>query len=80
MDPFGAMAHGYTLPAYRGRGYLTQVMRKHVKQIHAAGYPVYGNVALDNIRMLNVQEQWGLKRCGLCYIIRHDPIPTPENT
>ncbi|XP_053141015.1 glycine N-acyltransferase-like protein 3 [Hemicordylus capensis] len=69
MDSFGAMAHGYTLPPHRRKGYLSVVAKALAIQAHAAGYPVYGNVALDNIRMLSLQEKLGYQKVSeLCVI------------
>ncbi|KAL8183052.1 UNVERIFIED_CONTAM: hypothetical protein K2H54_013637 [Gekko kuhli] len=66
FDPFGAMAHGYTLPEYRGRGCLNIVNRALAMHVHASGFPAYGNVALDNVRMQNLNEHWGYQRLGTC--------------
>ncbi|XP_061468710.1 glycine N-acyltransferase-like protein 3 [Rhineura floridana] len=72
MEPLGAMGHGYTLPLYRRRGYLTVVMTAHAMQAHAAGYPIYGFVALNNVRMQNLQEHYGFQKLSeLCNICIH---------
>lgn len=72
MDPFGAGAHGYTLPSHRGRGYLSVVMRELAVQVSAAGYLWYGMVAQDNIRMQKIQEYQGFQRLDdLCHICIH---------
>ncbi|XP_077176828.1 glycine N-acyltransferase-like protein 3 isoform X1 [Paroedura picta] len=74
LDPFGALAHGYTLPEYRGQGYITIINKDLAMRVHALGYPVYGNVALDNERMQNLNELWGYQRlAALCHIIIHTP-------
>nr|XP_056707757.1 glycine N-acyltransferase-like protein 3 [Euleptes europaea] len=74
FDPFGALAHGYTLPEYRGRGYISIVNKVLSMHIHASGYPIYGNVALDNVRMQNLNEHWGFQKlAALCHIILHIP-------
>ncbi|XP_053140207.1 glycine N-acyltransferase-like protein 3 [Hemicordylus capensis] len=72
MDPFGAMVHGYTLPSYRRKGYLTVVTKELAIQAHAASYPVYGHVALDNNRMQNVLEKMRYQRLPeLCHFCLH---------
>ncbi|XP_060118454.1 glycine N-acyltransferase-like protein 3 [Heteronotia binoei] len=74
LDPFGAMGLGYTLPEYRGRGYITIVHKALAMNIHAFGYPIYGNVALDNVRMQNLNEHLGHQRLAALYhIILHIP-------
>uniref|UniRef100_A0ACB8G1Q6 Uncharacterized protein n=1 Tax=Sphaerodactylus townsendi TaxID=933632 RepID=A0ACB8G1Q6_9SAUR len=74
FDPFGALAHGYTLPEYRGHGYMTAVSKVLSMHVHASGYPVYGNVALDNVHMQNINERWGSQRLSpLCHFIYHAP-------
>ncbi|KAL8183053.1 UNVERIFIED_CONTAM: hypothetical protein K2H54_013647 [Gekko kuhli] len=77
FDPFGAMAHGYTLPEYRGHGYMTIVNKAVAVHVHASGFPAYGNVALDNVRMQNLNEHWGFQRLSpLCHFIHHTPKPS----
>uniref|UniRef100_A0A670IZM0 Glycine N-acyltransferase-like protein n=1 Tax=Podarcis muralis TaxID=64176 RepID=A0A670IZM0_PODMU len=56
MDPLGAQIHGYTLPSHRRRGYLAIVMRALSMQIHAAGCPVYGHTALNNVQTQNLLD------------------------
>ncbi|XP_054825858.1 glycine N-acyltransferase-like protein 3 isoform X2 [Eublepharis macularius] len=74
MDSFGALAHGYTLPEYRGRGYMTIVHKVLSVHVHEFGYPVYGNVALNNVYMQNLNEHLGSQRLSqLCHIISHVP-------
>uniref|UniRef100_A0A670IYD0 Glycine N-acyltransferase-like protein n=1 Tax=Podarcis muralis TaxID=64176 RepID=A0A670IYD0_PODMU len=57
MDPLGAQIHGYTLPSHRRRGYLAIVMRALSMQIHAAGCPVYGHTALNNVQTKIIPQQ-----------------------
>ncbi|XP_015265841.1 PREDICTED: glycine N-acyltransferase-like protein 3, partial [Gekko japonicus] len=77
LDPFGALAHGYTLPEHRGRGYMAIVNKVLATRVHASGYPIYGNVALDNLRMQKCLEYWGFQRLSLsCHFIYHTPKPS----
>ncbi|XP_060118453.1 glycine N-acyltransferase-like protein 3 [Heteronotia binoei] len=77
LDPFGAMGLGYTLPEYRGRGYITIVNKALAMNVHASGYPVYGHVALDNVRMQNCLERCGYQRLSSsCHFIYHTPKPS----
>ncbi|KAJ6665556.1 hypothetical protein lerEdw1_003399 [Lerista edwardsae] len=62
MDYFGAGTHGYTLQSHRGKGYHTVVARAQTMQAQAAGYPLYGFVALENFRMQKMQEKMGSQR------------------
>ncbi|XP_054828055.1 glycine N-acyltransferase-like protein 3 [Eublepharis macularius] len=80
MDSFGALAHGYTLPEHRGHGYLTIVNKVLYTHIHECGYPLYGNVALDNVRMQNILEHLGSQRLSiLCSFIYHTSKPSTIN-
>uniref|UniRef100_A0A8D0C1T2 Glycine N-acyltransferase-like protein n=1 Tax=Salvator merianae TaxID=96440 RepID=A0A8D0C1T2_SALMN len=72
--PIGAGGHGYTLPLYRGKHFITIVLRALNMQIHAAGYPVYGCVDLNNVRMQNVMENCGFQRVSeLCLLCKFAP-------
>ncbi|XP_028595484.2 glycine N-acyltransferase-like protein 3 isoform X1 [Podarcis muralis] len=72
MDPLGAQIHGYTLPSHRRRGYLAIVMRALSMQIHAAGCPVYGHTALNNVQTQNLLDYMGSQRLSeLCHICIH---------
>ncbi|XP_062974418.1 glycine N-acyltransferase-like protein 3 [Elgaria multicarinata webbii] len=72
MDPLGAMGNGYTLPSHRGKGYSTVLSQVLAMQVHAAGYPLYGNVALANVYMQKLAEKQGqTKLSELCYICIH---------
>ncbi|XP_053141012.1 glycine N-acyltransferase-like protein 3 isoform X3 [Hemicordylus capensis] len=71
MNLFGTMVHGYTLPSHRRKGYLAVVAKALAIQVHAAGYPVYSQVALDNNRTHNFHEKMGYERlpelCHFCF-------------
>ncbi|XP_048342219.1 glycine N-acyltransferase-like protein 3 [Sphaerodactylus townsendi] len=74
FDSFGALAHGYTLPDYRGHGYVSVINKVLAMHVHSFGYPVYGNVALDNVRMQKLNEHWGFQKLSaLCHILVHIP-------
>ncbi|XP_019412184.1 PREDICTED: glycine N-acyltransferase-like protein 3 isoform X2 [Crocodylus porosus] len=75
-DPFGAMSIGYTLPEHRGCGYSSALCFILAQKIQAQGYPIYGNVALDNHPMQRLQQWLGFQRqTNLCRIILHSPVP-----
>ncbi|XP_053143289.1 glycine N-acyltransferase-like protein 3 isoform X2 [Hemicordylus capensis] len=72
MDPFGAIGHSYTLPAHRGKGYIAVGSKALAIKAYEAGYPVYGNVALDNIPMQKVQDHMGCQKVSdLYYVCNH---------
>uniref|UniRef100_K7GIH7 Glycine N-acyltransferase-like protein n=1 Tax=Pelodiscus sinensis TaxID=13735 RepID=K7GIH7_PELSI len=70
-DVFGALGAAYTLPQHRGRGYnrvLTSVM---AKRLHSLGYPIYGNVAVENFQMQRLQDLQGFQRLpSLFYLVQ----------
>lgn len=75
MDSFGAMGHGYTLPSFRRRGYSTLVRKALSVKLHAAGYPVYGHVAQDNVVMQKALERDGQQRFpDLFHICVHSKV------
>uniref|UniRef100_A0A670IXT1 Glycine N-acyltransferase-like protein n=1 Tax=Podarcis muralis TaxID=64176 RepID=A0A670IXT1_PODMU len=47
-DPMGSLAHGYTLPQYRGQGCVAAVTRATAVKLHAYGFPLFGGVLADN--------------------------------
>ncbi|XP_042300345.1 glycine N-acyltransferase-like protein 3 isoform X2 [Sceloporus undulatus] len=74
MDPLGAMGHGYTLPAHRRKHYLAVAGRSLAMKAHAAGYPIYGHVALDNFHMQGINERRGYQKLSeLCHICSIHP-------
>ncbi|XP_020661702.3 glycine N-acyltransferase-like protein 3 isoform X1 [Pogona vitticeps] len=75
MDTFAAMGHGYTLPSFRGKGYIHVVQKALAIKIHAAGFPIYGHVAQDNVVMHKLQDRNGHQRLpGLYHICVHSEI------
>uniref|UniRef100_A0A8D0BV00 Glycine N-acyltransferase-like protein n=1 Tax=Salvator merianae TaxID=96440 RepID=A0A8D0BV00_SALMN len=62
MHPVAAGDHAYTLPSYRGKHFFPVAFRALSMQIQAAGYPMYGCVALNNVRMQNVMDNCGFQR------------------
>uniref|UniRef100_K7F336 Glycine N-acyltransferase-like protein n=1 Tax=Pelodiscus sinensis TaxID=13735 RepID=K7F336_PELSI len=74
LDPFGAMVHGYTLPQYRGRGYMQVVITETAKQMHAQGYPIYDLVEPENQPIQKLQESQGFQRQpSLSHCLIHTP-------
>ncbi|XP_032066087.1 glycine N-acyltransferase-like protein 3 [Thamnophis elegans] len=73
MDLFGTQAHGYTLPAFRGKGYLAITSKALSMQAYNAGYPLYGFVVLKNNTMQNVLEKGGYQKVSeLSYLCFND--------
>ncbi|XP_067151459.1 glycine N-acyltransferase-like protein 3 [Apteryx mantelli] len=73
-DPFGAGAHGYTLPAHRRRGHMQALTILAARRAQAGGFPVFGHTALGNGPMQRLQEQLGSRRLpGLCRFVLHNP-------
>ncbi|XP_028595455.2 glycine N-acyltransferase-like protein 3 isoform X2 [Podarcis muralis] len=74
MESWGASAHSYTLPSHRQRGYSSMVQRAHGMRVHAAGFPVYGHVALDNTPQHKLMDSLGFQRLSeLCHYCIHSP-------
>ncbi|KAH0621156.1 hypothetical protein JD844_022202 [Phrynosoma platyrhinos] len=67
MDFLGAMANTYTLPSHRGKHYSAITMRALAMKVHAAGYPVYGIVALSNVHMQKIHEHRGYQKLSELY-------------
>ncbi|CAI5762908.1 N-acyltransferase 3 [Podarcis lilfordi] len=73
-ESWGAAAHSYTLPSHRQRGYSSMVQREHGMRVHAAGFPVYGHVALDNTPQHKLMDSLGFQRLSeLCHYCIHSP-------
>ncbi|KAM6358962.1 uncharacterized protein FN964_004874 isoform 1-T1 [Alca torda] len=48
LDPLGCLSHGYTLPAWRGRGLCGVTLGALGQELHARGFPVYLGVLPQN--------------------------------
>ncbi|XP_054055823.1 glycine N-acyltransferase-like protein 3 [Rissa tridactyla] len=48
LDPLGCLSHGYTLPAWRGRGLCGVTLGALGRQLHARGFPIYLGVLPQN--------------------------------
>uniref|UniRef100_A0A8C5SJY6 Glycine N-acyltransferase-like protein n=1 Tax=Laticauda laticaudata TaxID=8630 RepID=A0A8C5SJY6_LATLA len=73
MDLFGTQAHGYTLPSFRGKGYLAITTKALCMQAYNAGYPLYGFVVLKNNHMQRALEKGGYQKVSeLSYLCFHD--------
>nr|XP_006113023.1 glycine N-acyltransferase-like protein 3 isoform X1 [Pelodiscus sinensis] len=84
-DAFGAMGPAYTLPQHRRCGYSMVLTNLMAKQLHALGFPSYGNVRVENFEPQKMLERQGFQRQpNLCYFILHntalntDPTLTPR--
>ncbi|XP_033014985.1 glycine N-acyltransferase-like protein 3 [Lacerta agilis] len=74
MESVGSLRHGYTVPSHRRRGYSSMVQRAQAMRVHAAGFPVYGLVALDNIPQQKLLVSLGFQRLSeLCHYCIHSP-------
>uniref|UniRef100_A0A670IY03 Glycine N-acyltransferase-like protein n=1 Tax=Podarcis muralis TaxID=64176 RepID=A0A670IY03_PODMU len=74
MESLGTLRHGYTLPSHRRRGYSSMVQRAQARRVHAAGFPVYGLVALDNTPQQKLLVSLGFQRLSeLCHYCIHSP-------
>ncbi|XP_075784656.1 glycine N-acyltransferase-like protein 3 isoform X2 [Pelodiscus sinensis] len=74
-DAFGALGTAYTLPQHRGRGYSTVLTNVMAKRLQSLGYPIYGNVLVENIHMQKLMERQGIQRQpSLCYFILHNAV------
>ncbi|KAM3850969.1 glycine N-acyltransferase-like protein 3 [Vipera latastei] len=72
MDLFGTQAHGYTLPSFRGKGYLAITAKALSIQTYNAGYPLYGFVVLKNNNMQIALEKGGYQKLSeLSYLCFH---------
>ncbi|XP_042300830.1 glycine N-acyltransferase-like protein 3 isoform X1 [Sceloporus undulatus] len=47
-DPYGCISHGYTLPHYRGKGWIGIILQNLGEKMHAHGFPVYVGVLAEN--------------------------------
>ena len=65
LDPLGCLSHGYTLPAWRGRGLGGVTLGALGGGLHARGFPVYCGVLPQNgpsqraVRAVGFQPQPG---------------------
>uniref|UniRef100_A0A8C8A2F9 Glycine N-acyltransferase-like protein n=1 Tax=Otus sunia TaxID=257818 RepID=A0A8C8A2F9_9STRI len=48
LDPLGTLSHGYTLPAWRGRGLSGVTLGALGRVLHARGFPIYCGVLPHN--------------------------------
>uniref|UniRef100_A0A8C7E4J0 Glycine N-acyltransferase-like protein n=1 Tax=Naja naja TaxID=35670 RepID=A0A8C7E4J0_NAJNA len=72
MDLFGTQAHAYTLPSFRGKGYLAITAKALCMQAYNAGYPLYGFVVLKNNHMQRLLEKGGYQKLSeLSYLCFH---------
>ncbi|XP_034289771.1 glycine N-acyltransferase-like protein 3 isoform X1 [Pantherophis guttatus] len=72
MDLFGTQTHGYTLPSFRGKGYLAITAKALCMQAYKAGYPLYGFVVLNNNNMQRALEKGGYQKLSeLSYLCFH---------
>lgn len=71
MNLFGTQSHGYTLPSFRGKGYLAIAAKALSVQAYNAGYPLYGFVVLKNNTMQSALEKGGYQKLSelsyLCF-------------
>ncbi|KAM6408358.1 glycine N-acyltransferase-like protein 3 [Rhynochetos jubatus] len=73
-DPFGAGAHGYTLPAHRRRGHMRTALTLAARRNRDRGFPTFGHTATGNRPMQRLQEALGNRRVpGLCRFVLHNP-------
>ncbi|XP_034964983.1 glycine N-acyltransferase-like protein 3 [Zootoca vivipara] len=74
MESWGSSGHSYTLRSHRRRGYSYMVQRAHGMRVHAAGFPFYGLVALDNNPQQKLLESLGFQRLSEpCHYCIHSP-------
>uniref|UniRef100_A0A8C6Y2B8 Glycine N-acyltransferase-like protein n=1 Tax=Naja naja TaxID=35670 RepID=A0A8C6Y2B8_NAJNA len=72
MDLFGTQAHAYTLPSFRGKGYLAITAKALCMKAFNAGYPLYGFVVLENNHMQRALEKGGYQKLSeLSYLCFH---------
>ncbi|XP_060128112.1 glycine N-acyltransferase-like protein 3 [Zootoca vivipara] len=72
MESLGTLRHSYTLRSHRRRGYSSMVQRAQAIRVHAAGFPVYGLVALDNTPQQKLLVSLGFQRLSeLCHYCIH---------
>lgn len=75
VDPLGCLSHGYTVPAWRGRGLSGLVLAALGRGLHARGFPVYCGVLPCNMPSLRALSATGfLPQPGTLYML----LSTPE--
>lgn len=74
VDPLGCLSHGYTVPAWRGRGLSGLVLAALGRGLHARGFPVYCGVLPCNTPSLRALSATGfLPQPGTLYMLLSTP-------
>lgn len=59
LDGQGCLRHGFTVPAWRGRGLTGIPLAELGRQLHARGFPIYGAVRPQNTASLHALQAVG---------------------
>lgn len=74
LDGQGCLRHGYTVPAWRGRGLTGIPLAVLGRDLHARGFPVYGAVLPQNTASLRGLQAVGfVLQPGTFYMILGTP-------
>ncbi|XP_038036581.2 glycine N-acyltransferase-like protein 3 [Anas platyrhynchos] len=74
VDPLGCLSHGYTVPAWRGRGLSGLVLAALGRELHARGFPLYCGVLPCNAPSLRALHAAGfLPQPGTFYMLLSTP-------
>lgn len=74
VDPLGCLSHGYTVPAWRGRGLSGLVLAALGRELHARGFPLYCGVLPCNAPSLRALHATGfLPQPGTLYMLLSTP-------
>jgi len=73
-DPFGAAAHGYTLPSHRRRGHMLVALGMAARRARARGFEAFGHTVPENRAMQRVLEELGYRQLpARCRYVLHNP-------
>ncbi|TRZ12257.1 hypothetical protein HGM15179_014884 [Zosterops borbonicus] len=74
LDGQGCLRHGFTVPAWRGRGLTGVTLAVLGRQLHAQGFPIYGAVLPQNTASLHALQAVGfVPQPGIFYMILGSP-------
>lgn len=74
LDGQGCLRHGYTVPAWRGRGLSGHPLAVLGRELHARGFPTYCSVLPQNTASLHALQAVGfVPQPGTFYMILGTP-------